>query len=97
MQSKLKTAPTESGDEQVGAWPREHWKAQQEQRLALGVGKSPADALVFGNYDGAPLKPDQLSGQFARTMEATGLPHVTLHTLRHTHASQLIAAGIDAA
>jgi integrase len=74
---------------------RAHWKAQQEQRLALGLGKSPADALVFGNYDGAPFKPDQLSGQFARAMESAGLPHVTLHTLRHTHASQLIAAGID--
>jgi integrase len=61
----------------------------------LGLGKSPADALVFGNYDGTPLKPDQLSGQFARVMESAGLPHVTLHTLRHTHASQLIAAGID--
>lgn len=74
---------------------RAHWKAQQEQRLSLGLGKSPAEALVFGNYDGTPYKPDQLSGQFARAMESAGLPHVTLHTLRHTHASQLIAAGID--
>ena len=74
---------------------RAHWRAQQEQRLALGLGKSPADALVFADHEGAPLKPDQLSGQFARAMEAAGLPHVTLHTLRHTHASQLIAAGID--
>jgi integrase len=49
---------------------RLHWKAQQEQRLALGVGKSPTDALVFGNYDGTPFKPDQLSGQFARAMES---------------------------
>ena len=74
---------------------RAHWKTQQEQRLALGLGKAPGDALVFANYDGALLKPDQLSGQFAGAMEAAGLPHVTLHTLRHTHASQLIAAGID--
>jgi hypothetical protein len=27
--------------------------------------EAPADALVFGNYDGALFKPDQLSGQFA--------------------------------
>jgi integrase len=74
---------------------RAYWKAQQEQRLALGLGKSPADALVFAKYDGAPLKPLQLTHEFARRMKAAGLPHVTLHTLRHTHASQLITSGMD--
>jgi integrase len=28
-------------------------------------------------------------------MKDLGLPHVTPHTLRHTHASQLITSGID--
>ena len=74
---------------------RTHWRAQQEQRLALGLGKSPADALVFTKCDSAPFSPDRLSGDFARATTAAGLPHVTLHTLRHTHASQLIAAGVD--
>ena len=74
---------------------RAHWRAQQEQRLALGLGKSPAEGLVFAKYNGAPFSPDRLSGDFARATKAAGLPHVTLHTLRHTHASQLIAAGID--
>src|SRR5262249_39506092 len=32
---------------------REHWKKQQEQRLMLGLGKAPANALVFANFDGA--------------------------------------------
>src|SRR5262249_41414864 len=72
-----------------------HWRAQQEQRLALGLGKSPADALVFTKLDGTPFSPDRVSGDFARATNAAGLPHVTLHTLRHTHASQLIAAGVD--
>jgi hypothetical protein len=31
---------------------RAHCRAQQEQRLALRLGKSPADALVFAKYDG---------------------------------------------
>jgi integrase len=74
---------------------RAHWKAQQEQRLAVGLGKAPADALVFAKYDGAAYSPDRVSGDFARATTAAGLPHVTLHTLRHTHASQLIAAGVD--
>jgi integrase len=74
---------------------RKHWAAQQEQRLSLGLGKSPADALVFGDWDGSPMAPDRLSDNFADTMEARGLPHVTLHTLRHTHASMLIKSGVD--
>jgi integrase len=74
---------------------RKHWAAQQEQRLSLGLGGSPLDGLVFADWDGSPWAPDRLSDNFADTMEAAGLPHVTLHTLRHTHASQLIRSGVD--
>ena len=74
---------------------RAHWKAQQEQRLSLGLGGSPPDGLVFANWDGEPRRPKHLSEKFAGAMKAAGLPHVTLHTLRHTHASQLITSGMD--
>jgi integrase len=74
---------------------RKHWAAQQEQRLSLGLGGSPPDGLVFADWDGSPQQPDRLTDNFADTMEASGLPHVTLHTLRHTHASQLIRSGVD--
>jgi hypothetical protein len=30
-----------------------NWRTQQEQRLALGLGKAPADGFVFANWDGA--------------------------------------------
>ena len=33
---------------------RTHWRAQQELRLKLGLGKSPDDSLVFANWDGQP-------------------------------------------
>src|SRR5262249_30221179 len=56
---------------------------------------SPPDGLVFADWDGSPWAPDRLSDNFADTLEAAGLPHVTLHTLRHTHASQLITSGAD--
>jgi integrase len=74
---------------------RAHWKAQQEQRLALGLGKAPSDALVFCRFDGSPYWPDRLTAVFSTAMASAGLPHVTLHTLRHTHASQLITSGMD--
>jgi integrase len=71
------------------------WRMQQEQRLALGLGKLPADSLVFMNRDGGPKRPDNVSGDFGTAMKAIGLPHINLHSLRHTHASQLIASGMD--
>jgi integrase len=71
---------------------REHRKKQLELRFALGMGKLGAEALVFCSHDGKPLSPNYLSIQWRR---AANLPKVTFHALRHSHASALIAAGID--
>jgi integrase len=72
------------------------WKAQQEQRLALGLGKAPEDALAFADLNGDPLDPDSISKAFKSAAKAAGAPPaLTLHGLRHTHASALIAAGVD--
>jgi integrase len=74
---------------------RTHRRAQQEHRLALGLGKAPPDTLVFGLWDGSPRQPDNLSRDFSRIMKKIGMTHISLHSLRHTHASQLIASGMD--
>jgi integrase len=79
----------------VAACLQQHRKDQLELRFRLGMGRLPADALVFATYDGRPRSPDCLTDQFGDRMKAIGLPHVTLHTLRHTHASILIREGID--
>jgi integrase len=73
---------------------REHWKAQQEHRLRLGQGKASADTLVFADWDGGPRSPHTLIHQWRKAMKRAGLI-VTLHSLRHTHASTLIASGLD--
>jgi integrase len=75
---------------------RDHRKQQLEFRMALGAGKLPDDALVFP----APLKggyqsPRAFSKQWADVAESLGMPEVTFQALRHTHASQLIDAGVD--
>lgn len=75
---------------------RDHRRQHLERRLALGLGKPSADALVFMAADGvAPMSPDNLSRDWARTCRRLELPLVMFHALRHTHASALIAAGLD--
>jgi integrase len=74
---------------------RQHWREQQEQRLGMGLGKAPDSAPVFAAADGGHLRPSVLSKTWARVMAAIGMPRVTLHSLRHTHASMLIASGMD--
>jgi integrase len=73
---------------------RTHWRASQEQRLALGFGRSQPDDLVFTMWDGSPRKPNALTNDWLRASMITGR-RINLHALRHTHASSLIAAGVD--
>jgi integrase len=61
----------------------------------LSLVKLPDDALVFSNLDGAPRKPNSLTTEWRRLVATLKLPRVSLHALRHTHASQLIASGMD--
>ncbi len=72
-----------------------HRKEQLEIRMALGIGKPDADALVFCNHDGTPISPNSLSVTWGATIKQAGLPDVTFHALRHTHASALIAGKLD--
>ena len=74
---------------------REHRRKLLETRLALGLGKPNADTLLFGQPDGAPMRPDQLSWLWRSACKSLQLPQVSFHALRHTHASALIAAGLD--
>jgi integrase len=74
---------------------RAHWRAQQEQRLALGIGRSPLDSPVFANLDGQCLSPNAITKAWPVALAAVDMPPVTFHSLRHTHASMLIASGVD--
>jgi integrase len=73
---------------------REHRKVQLELRMALGLGKLSDGALVFPNWDGSTRSPNGVTKEWALAMRKAGLK-ATLHSLRHTHASTLIASGLD--
>jgi len=75
----------------VAAELRAHRMAQQERWLALGLGKIRDDQTVLATWEGKPRTPNALSKDWSETFRSTP----TLHALRHTHASQLIAAGMD--
>ena len=74
---------------------RDHRRQQLEQRIALGLGKPADDALVFPTLAGGPRSPNGVTKDWAETAASIGVPDVTFHGLRHSHASQLIDAGVD--
>ena len=72
---------------------RAHLKAQAVERERLGPGYTD-EGLVFCHEDGKPLHPDSVTKRFARLVRDSGLPTITAHGLRHTHATLLLQAGI---
>lgn len=98
---RFKAPKTKHGRRSISLAPsvvaelRTHWKQQQEERLGFGLGKAPGDALVFPKWDGTPRIPTTTSTDWTRTLAQLELPPISLHALRHTHASQLIASGMD--
>lgn len=74
---------------------RAHRKAALELRMQLGAGRLPDDALLFANIEGNPPSSNAISAAWADFAASIGMPEVTFHALRHTHASQLIDAGVD--
>jgi integrase len=51
--------------------------------------------LLFSNIEGDPIKPNSVTRSWSRFLSAHNLRKVGFHSLRHTNASILIAAGMD--
>jgi len=98
---KPKSPKTRAGRRTISLPPRlvaelrAHWREQQEQRLGMGLGKAPETAPVLATVDGGFLSPKGITKAWPRAMAEIGMAGVTLHSLRHTHASTLIASGMD--
>jgi integrase len=72
---------------------RLHHARQQEQKAIVGRGYLDND-LVCAAPDGRLLWPGKVSGAFPPLLAQAGLPRVGLHSLRHLHASSLLADGV---
>ena len=71
------------------------WRAEQsKQRLKMGDQWQNTDRL-FTAWNGAPIRPDVITAWFHKFVTKNGLPPVHIHSLRHTNATLLIAAGTN--
>ena len=69
------------------------WRAEQsKQRLRMGDQWQDSDRL-FTTWNGAPIRPDGITAWFHKFVTKNGLPPIHIHSLRHTNATLLIAAG----
>ncbi|WP_412033039.1 tyrosine-type recombinase/integrase [Nitratireductor aquimarinus] len=70
-----------------------HRARQAEELLRLGL-RPNASSFVVSQVDGRPLQPRSITHEWVRLIEKTSLPRIRFHDLRHTHASQMLAAGV---
>lgn len=71
----------------------EYKRWQEGQQETLGDAWENADDRVFTTEMGAPLFPDSVTQWFGKFVKRSGLPKVTVHSLRHTYATLMIADG----
>ena len=70
-----------------------HRARQAEELLRLGL-RPNAGSFVVSQVDGRPLQPRSITHEWVRLIEKTSLPRIRFHDLRHTHASQMLSAGV---
>lgn len=66
----------------------------QSVMLLLPAAERKPDELLFPDRDGGWRRPVIVSQLIARRIKQAGIQHASLHSLRHTHASQLLSRGM---
>jgi len=73
---------------------RELKKAQAEELFKLGVRQN-GGTFLCARADGAAMQPRSLTHEFTRLISRiSDIPRVRFHDLRHSHATQLLLAGV---
>lgn len=66
---------------------------QKERRLEAGD-RWQDTGFVFTTWNGIPMHPDTISAWFTDFVRRNNLPEATIHSLRHTNITLMIAAGV---
>ncbi len=73
---------------------KEYRRSQNQLQLTMGD-LWQGTQKVFTTQNGKPIHPDSITGWFKSFIKRNDLPDIHLHSLRHTNATLLIAAGTD--
>jgi integrase len=74
----------------------EHQKKQATYRAQFGPDYRTDLDLIVANPEGTPLRPDSISATVSALFRRLKFPKgASLHSLRHTHGSHLLAAGME--
>jgi integrase len=71
---------------------RDHQRAQDADRQIYGSDYAKLD-LIFARPDGQHYSPDRVGARVREHLISAGLSGVSLHSLRHSHASELLSQG----
>ena len=69
------------------------WQDDMRTKVGDAWEGTPEDDRIFTNEVGRPLFPTSITQWMGKFIKRTGLPSSSVHSLRHTYASLLIAEG----
>ncbi|HBM98002.1 MAG TPA: site-specific integrase [Ruminococcus sp.] len=72
-----------------------NYKNWQEEQKANAGDQWKESGRLFTSWNGNLIHPDTVTDWFSKFIKRSGLPYVTLHSLRHTNATLMIAEGTD--
>jgi integrase len=100
-QGGLRVKSTKSGKPRRFAIPpkvvdvlRDHQREQNERRSLYGGDYHTSLNLIFARPDGYYYSPDKLGTRIKAALRKAGLGSLSLHSLRHSHASELLSQGV---